>query len=358
MENTEQNRSEKPTPFKLKKAREKGSVARSMDLSFLTGSFALLAYLWISGDAVWSQLTRAAAQALVAAPNVSASRHEILIVTAGALTSMFRPLTLLCATIFLVVGVFEVVQTGLVFSTQPLKPDFSRLSPAKGFKRVFSVRTLIETAKTILKFGAYATLATVIVQAAWAVDGPAATDAARLAQAMGGTSFRLLMFFVGGALVFALLDQWLVRREFLKQMRMSRRELRRESRDREGEPRIKQRRRQLHGEFVKMSQSLRNMRGADVLLTNPTHFAVALRYDPRSMEAPIVVSLGAHQFAQRLKAVAFSYGVPIVPDPPLARALYRSCQLRQAVPPDYYGPVSRIYMTLRERRREHPAREP
>lgn len=357
MENTEQNRSEKPTPFKLKKARERGSVARSMDLSFLTGSFALLAYLWIGGDALWVQISRAAERALVAAPNVSASGHEIMIVTAGVLTSMFRPLAFLCATTFLVVGLFEVAQTGFVFSTQPLKPDFSKLSPAKGFKRVFSVRTLIETAKTLLKLAVYAALVAIVLRIAWAVEGPAATDAGRLVQAMGHMGLRLLTFFVGAALVFALLDQWLVRREFLKQMRMSRRELRRESRDREGEPRIKQRRRQLHGEFVKMSQSLRNLRGADVLLTNPTHFAVALRYDPSSMEAPIVVSLGAHQFAQRLKALAFSYGVPIVPDPPLARALYRGCQLRQAVPAEYYGPVSRIYMTLRERQREQPARE-
>lgn len=357
MENTEQNRTEQPTPFKLKKAREKGSVARSMDLGFLTGSSALLAYLWISGEALRVQISRAAEKALVAAPNVSASGHEILVVTAGVLTSMFRPLAFLCATIFLVVALFEVVQTGVVFTTEALKPDFSRLNPAKGLKRVFSARTLIETIKSLLKLAVYLTLAVVVVQDARAMDGPAAIDAARLAEAMGRTSFRLLMFVVGAALVFALFDQWLVRRQFLKQMRMSRRELRRESRDREGEPRIKQRRRQLHGEFVKMSQSLRDLRGADVLLTNPTHFAVALRYDARTMDAPMVVSLGAHQFAQRLKGLAFSYGVPIVQDQSLARALYRGCQLKQPVPAEYYGPVSKIYLTLRERQRDQPRRD-
>ena len=347
MEQAEQNRSEKPTPFKLKQARQKGTVARGADLGFLTALAAFLGYMWISGAGLQAQILEVSRRALIAATHVTVSRNEILVVTGTVLSSVFRPLAFMAVTIFLVVLVFEIAQTGLVFSTHPLKPDFSKLNPAKGLKRVFSVRTLVETAKSLLKFTGYATLAWLVIAAAREIDAPAATDATRLAAAMARTAFKLLLFFVGGALLFAVLDQALVRRDFLKQMRMSRRELRRESRDREGDPRIKQRRKQLHGEFLERNQSLRNVRDADVLVTNPTHFAVALRYDGRTMSAPMVVSQGSHQFAQRLKGLAFSYGVPIVEDRLLARALYRGCALNQIVPDAYYGPVAKLYQALR-----------
>jgi flagellar biosynthetic protein FlhB len=131
-------------------------------------------------------------------------------------------------------------------------------------------------------------------------------------------------------------------------MRMSRRDVRREARDREGDPRLKQRRKQLHREFAKSSESLRNLRGADVLITNPTHFAVALRYDPKTMLAPVVVSRGAHAFALRLRRTAFLYGVVIVREPALARALFR-CDLNQPVPEALFSPVAAIYRGLRGR---------
>jgi flagellar biosynthetic protein FlhB len=354
VEEAEQNRSEQATPFKLKKAREKGTVARSADLGFLAALLGFLGYLWISGPALKGQVLQASERAFVAAPNVVGSQHEILHVTGVLLASVFRPLAFLCATVFLVVLILELAQTGLVFSTDPLKPDFSRLSPAKGFKRVFSLRTLTATGKSLVKLVVYVALSYLLIRSALTVDGPAAADATGLVRTMGATTFRLLLYFAGAAALFAAIDQMLVRRDFSKQMRMSRREVRRESRDREGEPRIKQRRKQLHGEFVKISQSLRNLRGADVLVTNPTHFAVALKYDAATMAAPMVVSQGAHQFAQRLKGLAFSYGVPIVEDRLLARALYRGCQLDQIVPDAYYAPVAKLYLTLRERKSPTP----
>ena len=171
---------------------------------------------------------------------------------------------------------------------------------------------------------------------------------------MARTGMRLLIFCLLAGVVFAAIDQFLVRRDFTRKMRMSRRELRRESRDREGEPRMKQRRKQLHAEFVKLSQSMRNVRGADVLITNPTHYAVALRYDGRSMYAPTIVSQGANQFAQRLKQLAFVYGVVIVPAPELARALYR-CELNREIPETHYRRVADIYLRMRRDREQRSA---
>jgi flagellar biosynthetic protein FlhB len=148
-------------------------------------------------------------------------------------------------------------------------------------------------------------------------------------------------------LIFAAIDQILVRRLFLKQMRMSRREVRRELRDREGEPRIKQRRRQLHAQFAKAAESLRGVPGADVVVTNPTHVAVALKYDNATMEAPVVVAKGAHEFAARIRRTAFVHGVLTIEDKPLARALYAACAAGDPIPEAHYGRVAQIYRKLR-----------
>ena len=348
MSDSEQDKSEQATPFKLSRAREKGTVARGTDLGFLTALAAFAGYAWVEGPQMRAAIARSVASALVTAPHVLDSPNAILALTGALLSSAIRPLAFMSTTVFLVVLVFEIVQMrGVVFSAEPLRLDFSRLNPATGLKRVFSLRMLIETAKNILKLGVYVTIAYVVIGDARTVDTAVITDAASLALAMARTGLRLIVLFIGAAVVFAALDQFIARRDFGKRMRMSRREVRRESRDREGEPRMKQRRKQLHREFAKSSQSLRGIKGADVLITNPIHYAVALQYDPATMDAPKVVSQGAHQFALRLKRLAFIYGVVIVQDPPLARALYQGTTLNSPVPPECYQPVADIYLRIR-----------
>jgi flagellar biosynthetic protein FlhB len=348
-EGVEQNRSEAPTPYKIRRAREKGVVARGMDLGFLTGLAAFTGYVWIAGPDLLVRLARATQGALVTGPQSVASAGALMALTTGVFTAAIRPVAFLVVTIFLIVLVFEIIQTGFVFSTEPLRPDFNRLNPAQGLKRVFSVRLLIESAKNVLKLFIYSAIAYFVIREAEQVSVAAIGDARSLAEALGRVGLKLLILFAAAAVLFAGLDQMIVRRDFLRRMRMSRREIRRELRDREGEPRMKQRRRQLHAEFVKMSQSLRGVRGADVMITNPTHFAVGLKYDAATMDAPKVVALGAHRFALRLRALAFAYGVVIVQRPDLARALYRAGEVGRPIGEGFFRPVADIYLELRER---------
>lgn len=147
--------------------------------------------------------------------------------------------------------------------------------------------------------------------------------------------------------MFAAVDQIIVRRQFLTKMRMSRREVRKEAKDREGEPRLKQKRKQLHREFTRASESLRNLRNADVLVTNPDHLAVGLRYQAQQMSAPQIVALGVDHLAQRLKRLAFCYGIPIIEDRALARQLYRPSALNRTIPETCYSKVAEIYNALR-----------
>jgi len=348
-EPSEQNKSEPPTPFKLNKARQQGSVARGPDLGFATSLTALLGYFWMFGPRLGDVVATAAKRTIVSASTMTAGSGEVLQLI-GAIGAMIaQPLLFLVGIIFITVLIFEIVQTGFVFSFTPLAPNFSKLNSANGFKRVFSLRQLIETGKNIIKLSIYTILAGLVVWDACRLSIPAITDAAGLAEALGRTGFRLLILFAGAAVIIAAMDQLIARRDYLKRMRMSRQETRREARDREGDPRFKQRRRQVHREYAKLSKSLKNIRSADVLITNPTHYAVALSYDSRTMSAPIVVAQGTEQMALRLKRLAFLYGVVTVEDRDLARNLYHRCDIDREIPEAYFRPVADIYRRVRKR---------
>jgi flagellar biosynthetic protein FlhB len=348
MEESELDKSEQPTPFKLMKGREKGSVARGNDLGFLMALAAFLGFAWVAGRPFETALLQAFRGALVSGSGLAEGNQAVMAATGAVFLPALSFVVFLAGAVFATVLLFELVQTGGVFSSEPLKPDFSRLNPARGLKRLFTVRLLIETAKNVLKLTAYTTVAYLVITGALQSDIGAVTNASSLFAAMLHIAARLVGYFVLVAVAFAALDQLIVRRDFLKRMRMSRREIRRESRDREGDPRLKQRRKQLHAEFAKLSQSLRNLRGADVLIANPQHIAMALRYDRRTMQAPTVVSVGTNQFAQRLKRLAFIYGVPVVENRALAQELYRKTGLNKPIPPHCFQPVADIYNGLKK----------
>ncbi len=345
---TETNKSEPPTPFKLSKARQQGSIARGMDLGFATSLLALLGYLWIFGPRLAGVVSAASGRTLVAAATVTVGSHEILQLVGSMVAIVAGPLLFLMGVLFVVVLVFEVVQTGFVFSFSPLTPNFSKMNPANGLKRIFSVRQLIETGKNMLKLVAYAVLAAMAILDARRLAEPAITDAGSLSAALGRSAFNLLVLFAGAAVIFAAIDQLIVRRDYFKRMRMTRQETRRENRDREGDPRFKQRRRQVHREYAKLSKSLKNVRDADVLITNPTHYAVALSYNTRTMAAPKVVAQGADQIALRLRRLAFLHGVVTIENRDLARNLYHRCEIDREIPDAYFRPVADIYRHIRK----------
>lgn len=347
-EQSDLNKSEPPTPFKLSRAREKGSVARGMDLGFATSLAAFIGYLWMFGPGLADSVSLAAKRTLVSAPTVIAGPNEILYLVGNLLAMVVQPLLFMFGVIFVVVLAFEIVQTGFVFTFSPLSPNFSKLNPANGFKRVFSVRQLIETGKNVLKLIIYSILTWFAVTEGLKLAIPGIPDAVRLSEIMAGKAFHLLVLFVGAAVVIAAIDQLISRRDFFKRMRMTRQETKRESRDREGDPRFKQRRRQVHREYAKLSKSLKNVRNADILITNPTHYAVALKYDSRRMSAPTIVAQGSDQLALRLKRLAFLYGVVTVENRELARALYHKCQIDREIPDIYFRPVANLYRQVRK----------
>lgn len=348
MEGQEQNKSEEATPFKLKRAREKGQVARGMDLGFVGSLLAMAAFAILFGQQFIANLGELMRGSLTTGIATADSPGQVMATVRAVYLQAAEPLLVLGATIVVVLLVLEVLQLrGVAFSAEPLKPDFSRLNPAKGLKRLFSMRMLKETLKNIFKMAIYVTVAWLLIDGAIDRYAPTIAGAESTAAAMNAAGRRLLFAFFGVALVFMVIDQIIVRREFAKQMRMSRRELTRETKDREGDPRQKQKRLSLHEELTQQTQGLGKLAGADLMITNPEHFAVALRYDPATMDAPLVMARGRNHFAQLMKRKARLLALPVVADPPLARSLYAAYRPDRPITTDHYQDVARHYIALR-----------
>ena len=344
MDETDTDKSELATPFKLKRARERGAVARSLDLGFFATLAALIGFIWVGGARIAQSLASGTREALAAAPLIPGNSTAIGEIAVRVASPVIWPLAVFAGSLFAIALVLDFFQVGPVFSTHPLKPDFTKINPAKGLKRIFSIRAVIEAFKAVLKLAVYTTIAWLVIKAALFGQASAVRDGTRLAGSMLSNLQRLLSFFALGALGFAVLDQIFVRREFAKKMRMSRREVKREHRDREGDPRFKQRRRQAHSEFAKAVKALRDVRGSDVIITNPTHYAIALKYDGAVMEAPHIMARGAGEMAQRIRRVGFTYAVLTVSDPPLARALYTAGRIGGEIPAELYQAVADLYL--------------
>lgn len=347
MAESEQNKTEEPTQFKLKRAREKGSVARGTDLGFFSALAGLSLFSLIAGADMILALGETMRRILSTPITSSTQSAQLQGLVGSAYEPALRSIAVFGGTIALIVALFELLQVrGLTFTAHPLKPDFGRLNPAKGLKKLFSMRMLKETLKNIAKMVIYIGSAGLLIQFVFSTQASSIVDAQSLSSAMHDGAMRLLFCFVLLALIFAAIDQVLARRDFLKQMRMSKSELTREVKEREGEPRIKRRRKELHAEFVKQANGLGNLAGSDMLIVNPQHFAVALAYDASRMEAPQVTAKGRNQYALQLKRLAAEQSIPIFEAPPLARALYRLCEKGDPVPASEYRLVVDLYLKV------------
>lgn len=347
------DRSEAATPFKLRQAREKGQAARSTDVVACTVFAAAMAYgAWL-GPSLVDNLLALARSAFVAAPAVA---HEAalwpvataLAVDAARLLAPFW-LVLLAAAVLA-----SLAQTGPLLALQPLQPDLSRINPAAGLRRLLSVRTLFDGGKALVKLAVLVAAGALALQAMLprllaGAGQPPLQILRRLVQDTADLGLRLAIVL---GLV-AALDFAFTRREFANRMRMSRRELKDEFKHREGDPRIRARMRELRQQLLKRSLALRNTRNADVVLTNPTHFAVALRYVHGEMDAPRVVAKGAGVLAAAMRRLAHRHRVTVVHSPALTRRLFRAVDIEQALPPQFHAEVARIIVwvfAMRERR--------
>jgi len=338
----EQDRSEPATPYKLGEAKKHGQVAKSLEVNSLVviGTALALAYAW--GESV-AAAELGLSRGLFTVPAAELRPGSVVQLFSGVFGELVSIFWLLAAAGMLAAVLANVLQTGPVLSGHPLKLDFQRLNPATNLKRLFSAKLWFETAKTCVKLVLFAGVLYLAIDALLpmllsALDRDARTLGPFLLESARSVAFKLLL----ALLLVALIDLVFVRWDYARNMRMSRREMREEVKRREGDPHVRAKLRELQKEASRRAGSLKRVPEADVLITNPTHVAVALRYERERMAAPTVIAKGSEEHALRMREIALRHRVPVIEDPPLARALYRGVRVDRAIPEEHYGAVARL----------------
>lgn len=341
-EQHDQERTEQATPKRLEEARRKGQIPRSRELSaaavMLTGGVALC----LLGNQLTGQLSALMRRALsISREQAMDTQHLVAAFGSAAAEGLWLCVPLLGAVLVAAV-VAPLALGGWSFTFASMTPQFSRLNPIEGMKRLFALRSFVELGKALAKFAVVAVVAVIVL---WN-DGPALMALGRepLQQAIGHAfkvSGQGLLAISAGLLLIAGFDVPYQLWQYAKQMRMSREQIREEYKESEGSPEIKGRIRQLQQQLARQ-RMMQDVPKADVVVTNPTHFAVALRYDERRMRAPIVVAKGADVIAARIREIAGEHAVPIFEAPPLARVLYRNVDIGAEVPASLYVAVAQV----------------
>lgn len=336
-------KTEEPTQRRLEQAREKGQVAKSQEV---THWFMILAAALLIG-VFGKTFTEGVATSLY---KLIEQAHSIRVDGSGALRSiLMETFTQLGLAILLPVAVVLLaaftagfIQNGLVFSTESITPKLSKLSLVKGLKRLFSNRSLVEFVKGILKI---TIVAAVIMLLLWpereVIFAVTSMDAAQFMGVLQALAVRVLIGVLSIMTLIAAVDFLYQKQQHTKELRMSKQDLKDEFKQSEGDPMVKARLRQIRTERARR-RMMAAVPDADVVVTNPTHYAVALKYDHDTMDTPVLLAKGIDAIAFRIREVAEEHDIPVVENPPVARALYDNVDLDQPIPPEHYKAVAEI----------------
>jgi flagellar biosynthetic protein FlhB len=330
-------KTEKPTPRKLKEAREKGQVAKSADLAAWTGLLLTTVLLQITvqrGGTALTEILHAMGHTIANPTQEGAAAFFALAIGKAAL--IVAPMALSMMLIAIVVNIAQVGRP----SSKRLKPDFKRLNPAKGLKRMVNPQALWELTKSLLKVAVLAAIAWPTVNGlAQALTGTGGS-LTFIASAAAQTALHVIRNVAAAGLVIGAIDYAVQKRRVRKELMMTKQEVLEEHKRNEGDPRQKQALRSKQ-QAMSRNRMMRMVGTANLVVVNPTHFAVALKYDA-DRGAPEVVAKGADHLAARIRLEATKHGVPIVHEPAVTRALYKSCEVGQLIPIELYEAVAHL----------------
>lgn len=342
-DNSFQERTEKATPKRRKDSRKKGRVAQSREIPSVMILITSLGVFFFAGAGIFNKMTAFAAEMF---QQLSATPLSDIATTATFFNSVFLffvDVTMPLMLAILAAGVSaHIAQFGILFTTESLTPKFSRLSPISGIKRIFSLRSLVELAKSLLKVLAVGITAYFLIRAELhTMPELILSSAVDILGFTGWVAFKITLGACVTLIILAALDYAYQRWEYEKSLRMTKQEVKDEYKQTEGDPKVKARIKSIQMETARR-RMMEAVPEADVIITNPTHLAVALRFDASRMAAPCVVAKGAGYVAERIKQIAVEHHVPIVENKPLARALVSSVDIGDAIPVDLYKAVAQI----------------
>lgn len=341
-EQNDDDKTEEPTPRKIEQAREKGDIIYTPEVG------AALSLLVLTGFAAFmaGPILKDMAQGFIgfiAMPDQYSAESGSLMALAGKISLKTMTIFALVMMAFAAAGIASrYVQDQATFTGERLTPKLDKLNPVEGFKRVFGKQAFATFLKSLAKLGI---VGAAMVWALWPHDAVleniSLLDPAALLPFVQDRVVAMLIALVSAAAVLAVIDYIFTRQSYMQRLKMSRREIKEEHRQSEGDPMVKAKLRQIRIERSRR-RMMQNLPQASVIITNPTHYAVALKYEQGQLAAPICLAKGVDALAQRIREAAKEHDIPIVEDPPLARALYASAEIDEPIPREHYEAVAKV----------------
>ena len=341
-EGSDQEKTEAPSPQRLEKAREDGQVVQSRELSTFVILMVGGSALWMMASGLGQTLSHIVQSALQFNPGIARDSSHVM----AQLSDQFFEAALALAPFLglMVVATLAapLMLSGWLFSTKALAPKFDRLNPLSGIKRMFSSQGLIELVKSLAKVGLLGSVAAWLIWSNLDAIFSLSLESPSLAiRHMGDLIGKVFLLASGAMILIVVIDLPYQLWSHHNKLKMTKEELRQEAKESEGDPHLKARIRSQQREVARR-RMMSEVPTADVVITNPTHFAVALKYSEGKMGAPRVVAKGADEVAARIRALAAEHNVPLLEAPPLARALFRHTELGDEIPATLYAAVAEV----------------
>ncbi len=341
-EQDSQDKTERASSKRREKAREEGQVAKSMDLNAAAVLGLGFLSIYMMGPFMANKIMELMRHTMTNAPEIALSDPTFITVFGDSLLKFFILLGPLFALLMVVAFAVNVAQVGFKITPKALEAKFEKLDPIKGTKKIISMKSLVKFFKDSIK------LTVIGIVAYKTIEGEFESffllpdmSIIQFATIMGKLTLGLALKMGGVIFIISVLDYAYQKYEFEKSIKMSKQDLRDEHKDTEGSPQLKSRIRQVQRDMAR-SRMMDAVPLADVVVANPTHIAVALKYDAEKGDAPYVLAMGERKIAQKIKQIAKDNGVPVIEDKPLARALFKICSIGDMVPQNLFKAVAEI----------------
>ncbi len=337
-------KTEEPTPKKLRDARKKGQVAKSKEVSSTIGIICVVALLWGLSDRflkLFQEVVMFPAQ-VYNMEFMTAAKAVIMGIATKSLM-LIIPLVIVSA-VAAIAG--NVIQFGLLFSLEPIKPDIKKLNPIQGAKKIFAMKNLVEFIKSIIKILFLSIVVYHVIESNMQIlMNMPWCGASCILPVAGHLLKKLILYAIVAFIVIALADFMFEKYQFTKEQRMTKDEVKREYKESEGNPEIKGKRKQIHQELVNSEGEIKK---SDVVIKNPTHIAVGLFYEQETTPLPMVTSLGKRSQASFILHVAEHNNIPIIENVALARALYSQAEVGNFIPSELITPVAEVFRWVQQ----------
>ncbi len=354
MPENDEERTEQATPKRRQEAREEGRVAKSVELNTVFILVTALVFYYFFSTSFAENLMKLFTHYIGIAPGFELTTNNFVWLVKDITYKMLHILVPFFILMLFISILINVIQVGFMITPKVLEIKFDKINPVNGFKNMFSLKSFGELVKSLLKVLVVSYILYIFVKHSlphW--FGLIDTQTITIAAALGKSTFAIVGYITIFLLLMAILDYLLQKYTFEKSIRMSIKEIKDEHKQLEGDPLIKSRIRRLQMELAR-KRMMEGVKTADVVITNPTHYAVALKYDEDTMPAPTCVAKGMNKLAERIKKIAMEHDVAIVENPSLARELYKRTDVGEIIPRELYQAVAEVLAYVYNLKNRHP----